>query len=321
VRQGRVDLLVAWLANCQEELDREKLGQAVLDVGWGILKRARPDNPTWDQSGKRDFPPSDFNAYTKQRPPFLPDINTLVPVHPFPFAQFRMVCQRGDLVTDNAKDLPSITKSLIVCDGALQFKQHIVANIILANGDVSGPKFFTFHHCVIVTDASLHAFSCSNAVVIARGNVRIEAIGSGNLRSHIYTGGRIEINSFSHKGQQVPFDALTAQIEDGEGKEGVRRPLNLVRFFELSDVGVEVTETQDSVIIQSLKPGSPLEKAGLRKGDAIVAVDGDKTQTADAVRRQLRRAFVSQESTFTIDRHGKQMELPVSFYGWELPKD
>src|SRR5262245_8279094 len=41
-RTGRVDIFVEWLGTCEENLDRDRLWQCVLDIGWEVLRRAQP---------------------------------------------------------------------------------------------------------------------------------------------------------------------------------------------------------------------------------------------------------------------------------------
>jgi len=315
-RQGRVDILVAWLGAGEEDLDREKLWQAVLDAGWDVLERARPKSPTWDQFGYRDFPPSSYKDYLKQTPDFMRNQNTLAPDWRYRIAGFRTVRHRGDL-----KGEEMVVQSLIACDGAFWIKQHIAFSIVLGTGDVSGDKYFGFHHTVIAVDGDVRAFSCDHAVIVARNNVRIEHAESRRLQSHIYAGGHVEFDSFTHKNERVPFDARTSVLEGSEIKEGVRRPLDFVRFFETSDVGVEASASEKSVKVEKLTASSPLSKGGLKVGDMVFAIDGNKIPDADTFRRQLRRAYVSQEGIFSVRRDGKELEITVSFFGFELPKD
>jgi membrane-associated protease RseP (regulator of RpoE activity) len=247
--------------------------------------------------------------------------DTLEPDSRFRSAVFRTVLHHGDLNGHEPQAQFLVAQSLIACDGAVWMRQSVCFSIVLATGDVSGDKHFQFDHSVIVVDGDVRAFSCGNAVVVARGNVRIEHAESNRLRSHIYAGGRVEIHSFSHKGEQAQFDARTATIEGGDIKEGVKRPLDFVRFFETSDVGVEAAKAENGIKLQKLTTDSPLAKAGLKAGDNVLAIDGNKTPDLDTLRRQLRRAYVSQEATFSVRRDGKELEVLVSFYGYELPKD
>src|SRR5262249_52369671 len=39
-----------------------------------------------------------------------------------------------------------------------------------------------------------------------------------------------------------------------------------IRFFEMSDVGLELATAERHLLIRSLRPGSPLAKAGLKVG-------------------------------------------------------
>jgi regulator of sigma E protease len=71
-------------------------------------------------------------------------------------------------------------------------------------------------------------------------------------------------------------------------------------------VGIE-----DRLPVDSVKPGEPAQKAGIKAGDQIVAVNGDAVNNMDSLRYKL---FESKGHTVTITvkRDGKTLNIPVT---------
>ena len=89
-------------------------------------------------------------------------------------------------------------------------------------------------------------------------------------------------------------------------EEKARRPLGIVRFFELADVGLSL----DALSVQTIAPLSRLGRAGLLKGDRFVSIDGTEAKDAEAVRRLLRKRFaLGGVGTFVVKRDGKMVTL------------
>jgi len=76
-----------------------------------------------------------------------------------------------------------------------------------------------------------------------------------------------------------------------------------------SRLGVIIT--RETLLIQSVDPGSPAEKAGLSEGDRLVAVNGDRLETFNDLRTFLKRR--PQTAMFTISRHDQLEEVQVIF--------
>ncbi|HEY7035017.1 MAG TPA: RIP metalloprotease RseP [Thermomicrobiales bacterium] len=74
-------------------------------------------------------------------------------------------------------------------------------------------------------------------------------------------------------------------------------------------IGVEGISHQ-SIYIQAVSGGSPAAKAGWQEGDRIVAVDGDKVETADEI-RSATSGHAGEEITVTIERRGKTVDTQV----------
>ncbi|HXP16328.1 MAG TPA: trypsin-like peptidase domain-containing protein [Terriglobales bacterium] len=89
------------------------------------------------------------------------------------------------------------------------------------------------------------------------------------------------------------------------GVEAQTAPLHrrLVRFYNLPQ--------ETGVVVISVTPGSPAQRAGLREGDVIVALDGKPVAGVDDLHRLLTDARVGVSSPLTVLRWTEKLELKV----------
>ena len=89
------------------------------------------------------------------------------------------------------------------------------------------------------------------------------------------------------------------------GVEAQTAPLHrrLVRFYDLPQ--------ESGVIVSAVTPGSPAQRAGLREGDVIVALDGKAVAGVDDLHRLLTDAHVGVSSSLTVLRWTQKLELQV----------
>ncbi len=89
------------------------------------------------------------------------------------------------------------------------------------------------------------------------------------------------------------------------GVEAQTSPLHrrLVRFYDLPQ--------ESGVVVISVENGSPAQRAGLREGDVIVALDGKPVAGVDDLHRLLTDARVGMSNSLTVLRHTEKLELKV----------
>ncbi|MCI0703800.1 MAG: PDZ domain-containing protein [Planctomycetia bacterium] len=75
--------------------------------------------------------------------------------------------------------------------------------------------------------------------------------------------------------------------------------------------GLEFKEADGKVTIQSVLPGSPAEKAGLKAGDVITSVKTVSIDSGKDLTRALAKAGVGTKWRFYITRGGKEQEIVV----------
>lgn len=85
------------------------------------------------------------------------------------------------------------------------------------------------------------------------------------------------------------------------------RPRNLDRDFAEA-FGLENTQ---GALVDDVIADSPAERAGVRHGDVIVAVDNRPINSAEQLRLTISQTPPGTEVVLTLIRNGERMELPV----------
>ncbi len=76
-------------------------------------------------------------------------------------------------------------------------------------------------------------------------------------------------------------------------------------------LGLTVDDGPNGVTVRGVIPGGPGERAGLRQGDVITAVDGQPVRSVADVRRQLRDRQAGDTLTLTVNRGGTSLDVDV----------
>jgi Do/DeqQ family serine protease len=152
----------------------------------------------------------------------------------------------------------------------------------------------------IQTDASINPGNSGGALVSLRG----ELIG---INSAILgpSGGNVGI------GFAVPSNMARA-VMDQIAKYGEVRRGRL--GIEMADLNAEVARklhvsSLSGALIAGVQPGSPADKAGLRQGDIVTAMNGRAINTAPELRARLGLTPVGEEVEFRVSRGSEERTL------------
>jgi putative serine protease PepD len=161
----------------------------------------------------------------------------------------------------------------------------------------------------IQTDAAINPGNSGGALVTANGQViginssiaslsNSSAFGGGGESGSIGLGFAIPINEAKTISQQL--------ISSGT----VKHPYLGV---SLQDGTVDLAGAQRSAaIIAQVSPGTPAASAGLKKNDAVIAIDHDPVNGSLSLTAQVRERAVGDKVTLTIIRGGKQITVSVN---------
>jgi uncharacterized iron-regulated protein len=78
-------------------------------------------------------------------------------------------------------------------------------------------------------------------------------------------------------------------------------------------MGVLLAGKDNEVLVEGVTPGSPAEKAGIRKGDRILSIDGGRVEDAADVFLLVRRKTQGEESSVVVRRDGVEHALRVVY--------
>lgn len=154
----------------------------------------------------------------------------------------------------------------------------------------------------IQTDAAINLGNSGGPLVDAQG--RVVGINTAILSR---SGGNIGI------GFAIPADlaqsVLHDLVRDGEVKRGFIGviPVDLDREMAAA-FGLP---TASGALIQEVTPGFPADKAGLRHGDVVTEVNGQKVQSASSLRYLISRAAPGSVVTLKVIRNGKPQQFDV----------
>jgi Do/DeqQ family serine protease len=152
----------------------------------------------------------------------------------------------------------------------------------------------------IQTDASINPGNSGGALVDLRG--RLVGINTAILAPN---GGNIGI------GFAVPVNMARAVMEQLVEYGEIRRGRIGVA---VQDMTPEVAEALDvtlaeGAVIGAVEPGSPAERAGLRRGDVVVAIDGAPVRGATQVRNRVGLKRVGDSVALTVVRGGARRDV------------
>lgn len=157
----------------------------------------------------------------------------------------------------------------------------------------------------IQTDASINPGNSGGALV----NLRGELVGINTaIFSPNQNAGNIGI------GFAIPSN-LVKQITDQLLEHGeVRRAYLGVQMQDITPELAQAFEIdqQRGAIVTQVQPDSAAEKAGLKVGDVVTAVDGEPLRNADNLRNTIGLLMVGQTVELTVKRNGKARTLKAT---------
>jgi Do/DeqQ family serine protease len=179
--------------------------------------------------------------------------------------------------------------------------QTVTMGIISAKNRSTGVGEGTFED-FLQTDAPINQGNSGGALINTAG----ELIG---INSQILSpsGGSIGIGfAIPSNMAQTVMDQLSKSGKVRRGQLGVGiQPLTPEIAASMSIPNVK------GILINSVTPGSPAERAGLKVGDVITAVEGQKVSDSNALRNRIASAGPGAEVNLTIYRDGREQQQRI----------
>ncbi|MFN8179890.1 MAG: trypsin-like peptidase domain-containing protein [bacterium] len=155
----------------------------------------------------------------------------------------------------------------------------------------------TLYKNMIQTDAAINPGNSGGPLVDAVGDV----VG---INTFIFSqsGGSVGI------GFAIPIGTASRVMDEILAHGTVREVWVGVRVQEIPESLAESLdlESREGVIVASVDPGSPAEKAGVRRGDVIHSIGGERIRNFDDARRALYARLVGDRIDVVLERDGAQ---------------
>jgi Do/DeqQ family serine protease len=211
----------------------------------------------------------------------------------------------------DAQNLPAITlaqsENLRVGDVVLAIGNPLGVGQTVTMGIVSalhrtGLRINTFEN-FIQTDAAINQGNSGGALIDASGS--LVGINTAILSQ---TGGSIGI------GFAIPVSIAKQVMEQLIATGAVTRGWVGV---ELQEITPELADsfklgTTSGVLVAGVQRGSPADRAGIKPGDIVVAVDGKPARDPDSMRNLIVALAPGKQTTLGLKRGEKNLDLQVS---------
>ncbi len=161
----------------------------------------------------------------------------------------------------------------------------------------------------IQTDAAVNPGNSGGALV----NLDGELVG---INAAIYS----QTGNYAGTSFAIPVSLVTKVVDDLKTYGTVQRAFLGISYAELTPKlkkEKEITATNDGLYVHKVEAGKAADKAGLKEGDVIIAMDGEHIGNSGQLFDKLNRHRPGDEVTVTYVRDNKKHDTKVTFYNDE----
>jgi S1-C subfamily serine protease len=181
------------------------------------------------------------------------------------------------------------------------FQYTVTAGVVSALGRSLRSYSGRLIEDVIQTDASLNPGNSGGPLVTSDG--RVIGVNTATIMGAQGLCFAIGINTAKFVAGRLLRDGRIKRSYIGVEAQTTPLHRRLVRFYDFAN--------ESGVFVMSIDDGSPAQKAGVREGDVIAALDGKPVAGVDDLHRLLTDARAGVSNTLTVLRHTEKLELHV----------
>jgi len=176
----------------------------------------------------------------------------------------------------------------------------VTAGIVSAKGrnEVSGQQFQSF----IQTDAAINPGNSGGPLL----NIKGEVIGVNTMIA-------TQSGGYQGIGFALPINTVVKSynqiIKTGgvtRGSIGISWNPRAVKPETLKALGAT-----HGVIVETVTPGGPADKAGVKSEDIVLGINGKDVKNGDELVARIADTPIGDKVTITVDRNGKRLDLPT----------
>lgn len=227
---------------------------------------------------------------------------------PSDLAVLKIEAQNMPFLTLGNSDTVRIGDIVLAIGNPLGIGQTVTAGIISAKGRRTGLSYGNANDSFedfLQTDAPINRGNSGGALV----NLNGELIG---INSQILAGGPSGGNIGI--GFSIPSNMAKSVMEQLLKDGKVRRGMLGINIQNITDDTAKALELKDTsgVLVSNVRSGSAAEKAGVKRGDIINAINGEKIEDSNVLRNKVAGTLPGTEIKLTIVRDGNPVELSAT---------
>jgi Do/DeqQ family serine protease len=224
---------------------------------------------------------------------------------PSDLAVLKIEAQNLAFLTLGNSDNVRVGDIVLAIGNPLGIGQSVTAGIISAKGRRTGLSDGSSFEDFLQTDAPINRGNSGGALV----NLNGELIGiNSQILSGGPSGGNIGI------GFSIPSNMAKTIMEQLLRDGRVRRGMLGINIQNLTDDTAKALELNDTagVLVSNVKPGSAADKAGIKRGDIVTAINGEKIEDSNVLRNKVAGTLPGSEIRLTVIRNGSAQELTAT---------
>lgn len=224
---------------------------------------------------------------------------------PSDLAVLKIEAQNLPFLSLGNSDSVRVGDIVLAIGNPLGIGQSVTAGIISAKGRRTGLAYggSDSFEDFLQTDAPINRGNSGGALVNLEG--QLIGINSQILSSPGSGGGNIGI------GFSIPSNMAKNVMDQLLASGKVRRGLLGVNIQTVTGDTARALDLPDGsgVLVSNVRPGSSAEKAGVKRGDIITAVNGEKIDDGNVLRNKIAGTLPGSEVKLSVLRDGSTMEL------------
>ena len=222
---------------------------------------------------------------------------------PSDLAVLKIEAQNLPFLTLGNSDNVRVGDIVLAIGNPLGIGQTVTAGIISAKGRRTGLSDSSSFEDFLQTDAPINRGNSGGALVNLNGE--LIGINSQILSPGGANGGNIGI------GFSIPSNMARDVMEQLLKNGKVRRGMLGIFIQNITSDTAKALDLKDTsgVLVSDVQKGSAAERAGIKRGDIITAVNGEKIEDSNVFRNKVAGTPPGTDVTLTIVRDGQQQDV------------
>jgi len=224
---------------------------------------------------------------------------------PSDLAVLKIEAQNMPFLTLGNSDNVRVGDIVLAIGNPLGIGQTVTAGIISAKGRRTGLSDGSFED-FLQTDAPINRGNSGGALVNLSGE--LIGINSQILSPGGASGGNIGI------GFSIPSNMAKSVMEQLLKDGKVHRGMLGINIQNISEDTAKALELKDTtgVLVSNVQPGSSADKAGVKRGDIVTAINGEKIEDSNILRNKVAGTLPGTSIKLSIVRDGNPMEITAT---------